>query len=165
MVWWKVCHYTAPTLMPVPFPDWMIPVWGEVFLFFRRLMRFQPFTGKAGAIPYGADWALLLDLALLIPLTVVFFGHASAPWLVATVLGSTLLLRYLIIAPPLHERLLLLAIVALGPAYEFVLVASGLYVYDHGAVFGLPVWLPAYWIYVFRVLKALDDRIEPRLGG
>jgi hypothetical protein len=165
MVCWNVCHYNAPTVLPVPFPDWMILVWGEVFLFFRRLMRFRPFLGPAdGALP-GTDWALLLDLAILIPLKIVLFRYSATPWIVGTVLGSTLLVRYLVIAPPLHERRLLLAILVLGPAYEFALVASGLYVYGHAAVFGMPVWLPAYWIYVFRVLKTLDDRLELRLAG
>ncbi len=165
MVCWNVCHYNAPTPLPVPFPDWMILVWGEVFLFFRRLMRFGPFLEPAdGAVP-GTDWALLLDLAILVPLKVVLFRYSATPWSVGTLLGSALLVRYLVIAPPLHERRLLLVILILGPAYEFALIASGLYVYEHGSVLGMPVWLMAYWVYVFRVLKTLDDRLERHLAG
>jgi hypothetical protein len=163
MVCGNICHYNAPTLLPVPFPDWMILVWGEVFLFFRRLMRFRPFLRPTDSASHGTDWALLLDFALLVPLKFVLFWYSATPWIVGTVLGGVLLVRYLVIAPPPHERRLLLAILILGPAYEFVLVASGLYEYGHTALLGMPVWLPAYWVYVFRVLKSLDDHLEPRL--
>ena len=56
--------------------------------------------------------------------------------------------------------LIMLAILILGPLYEIVLIAGGLYLYQTPVVFGMPLWLIIYWVFIFRVLKAVIDRME-----
>ena len=162
-MWQGVYFYTPPTLLPVPIPVWMVVFWGEAFLFFRRLMRYGPFVAD-DQMPQGLDTALVLDLLLLIPLKQVVYRTAGVPWVPDVVFAVALLLRYLVIPPRANERRLLLTILVLGPFYEALLIAAGLYVYQHGVVFGMPVWLIVYWLYIFRVLKAALDRIELRLA-
>lgn len=111
------------------------------------------------------DVPLALNLLLLIPLKMTLHRCAAVPWLPDTVFTASLLERYLIVPPAPHERRLLLTFLVLGPLCEIILVAAGLYVYTNGIIFGLPVWLIIYWLFIFRLLKALVDRIEPRLSG
>lgn len=162
-MWQGVYRYTPPTLLPVPIPGWMLVFWGEAFLFFRRLMRCGPFLADR-TVSRGLDLPLALDLLLLIPLKRTLYRYAAVPWVPDTVFAAALLLRYLVAPPKAHERRLLLTILLLGPFYEALLIAAGLYVYQHGIVLGMPVWLIVYWLYIFRVLKALLDRIELRLA-
>lgn len=158
-MWKEVYFYTPETSLPVPIPLWMVLFWGEAFLFFRRLMRFPTFVADQ-SVSFPVDLPLVLDLAILIPLKMALYRTASVDWQPDAIFAAALLIRY-IIAPPLrHERRLLLTILVLGPLYEIVLVWSGLYVYQHGIVFGMPLWLVVYWLYIFRVLKAIIDRFE-----
>ncbi len=162
-MWRGVYWYTPPTILPVPIPVWMLFFWGEAFLFFRRLMRFGPFLGPEEGSARLLDRAFLLDLAILIPLKMVLYRTAAIPWLPDAFFASVLLVRYLILPPARHERRLLLTILVLGPFYEILLIAAGLYVYQHGILLGMPLWLAVYWLYIFRVLKALIDWMERRL--
>jgi hypothetical protein len=156
-----VYRYTPPTLLPWPIPMWMVVFWGEAFLFFRRLMRYRPFLAD-NAATHGLDLPLVLDLLMLIPLKRMLYAWAAVPWLPDTVFAAALLVRYLLAPPRPHERRLLLTILVLGPFYEILLIAAGLYQYHHGIVFGMPVWLIVYWVYIFRVLKSLLDLVEDR---
>lgn len=162
-MWQGVYRYTPPTLLPVPIPGWMLVFWGEAFLFFRRLMRFRPFVDDA-TVTRVIDTPLALDLLMVIPLKRMLYRCAGMPWVPDVIFACALLLRYLIAPPQPHERRLLLTILLLGPFYEALLIAGGLYIYQHGVVFGMPVWLIVYWLYIFRVLKAIIDRIELRLA-
>ena len=163
-MWQGVYRYTPPTLLPVPIPGWMVVFWGEAFLFFRRLMRYRPFLA-GDPVKRGLDLPLVLDLLMLIPLKRMLYHFAAVPWVPDLVFAVALLLRYLIAPPQAHERRLLLAILILGPLYEALLIAAGLYVYQHGIVLGMPVWLIVYWLYIFRVLKAIIDRLELRMAA
>ncbi len=164
-MWRGVYWYTPPTILPVPIPVWMLFFWGEAFLFFRRLMRFGPFLGPEAGSARLLDRAFLLDLAILIPLRAVLYQTAAIPWVPDVFFATVLLVRYLILPPARHERRLLLTILVLGPFYEILLIAAGLYVYQHGVLFGMPLWLAIYWIYIFRVLKALADWMEGRFAA
>lgn len=162
-MWQGVYRYTPPTLLPVPIPGWMVVFWGEAFLFFRRLMRYRPFLAD-DSVKQGLDLPLALDLLMVIPLKRMLYHYAAVPWVPDLVFAAALLLRYLIAPPQTHERRLLLTILILGPFYEALLIAAGLYVYQHGIVLGMPVWLIVYWLYIFRVLKAIIDRLELRIA-
>ena len=158
-MWKGVYFYTPPTWLPVPIPVWMVLFWGEAFLFFRRLMRF-PGCVADESLRFPVDLPLVLDLAMLIPLKMALYRTASIPWVPDAVFAAALLIRYLV-APPLpHERRFLLTILVLGPLYEMVLVGSGLYVYQHPFLLGIPLWLIVYWIYILRILKGVVDRLE-----
>jgi hypothetical protein len=161
-MWQGVYRYTPPTLLPLPIPGWMVVFWGEAYLFFRRLMRYRPFVVPDHLVRRGLDLPLALDLLMLIPLKRVVYRYAAVPWVPDTVFAVALLLRYLLVPPRPHERRLLLTILVLGPLYEILLIGAGLYVYQHGRVFGMPIWLIVFWVYVFRMLKALFDRLELR---
>jgi hypothetical protein len=162
-VWHGVYRYAPPTLLPWSIPGWMVVFWGEAFLFFRRLMRSSPFLATHETRREGLDLPLALDLLLLVPLKRMVYRYAAAPWVPDTVFAVVLLLRYLLVPPQGHERRLLLTILVLGPLYEIALISAGLYRYQHGIILGMPVWLIIYWIYIFRVLKALLDRFELRI--
>lgn len=94
---------------------------------------------EAAARDAGVDLPLALDLLMVIPLKRMLYHYAGVPWVPALVFAAALLLRYLIAPPQAHERRLLLTILVLGPFYEALLIAAGLYVYQHGVVLGMPV--------------------------
>ncbi len=160
-MWKGVYWYTPSTWLPVPIPGWMVIFWGEAFLFFRRLMRYPPFVADE-TVRRGIDLPLLMDLVILIPLKMILYRYAAIPWVPDMTFATVLLFRYLLLPPLTHERRLLFVILMLGPLYESLLIAAGLYVYQHGIVFGMPLWLIVYWLYIFRLLKAIQDRLEMR---
>lgn len=162
-MWKGVYWYTPSTLLPVPIPAWMVIFWGEAFLFFRRLMRYPTFLADE-TIVHRIDLPMALDLIMLLPLKMMLYRCAAIPWVPDVLFAMALLLRYLIVPPMPHERRLLLTILILGPFYEALLIYSGLYVYQHGIFLGMPLWLIVYWIYIFRILKAFQDRLELRLA-
>jgi hypothetical protein len=126
-------------------------------------MRFPPFVADS-TVRIPVDLPLVADLLMLIPLKMALYRTASIPWQPDAIFAAALLLRYLVAPPRTHERGVLLTILILGPLYEIALVASGLYVYQNGILFGIPLWLIVYWLYIFRVLKAVIDRLDIALA-
>ena len=163
-MWRGVYYYTAPTVLPVPIPVWMVIFWGEAFLFFRRMMRYGPFLNATNLYLPRVDLPFALDMLLLVLFRTIIYRFAAVAWLPDMLFAVILLLRYLVLPPAPHERRLLLTILVLGPLYEIALISAGLYVYTNGIIFGMPVWLIVYWMFVFRLLKALMDRFEQYLA-
>ncbi len=154
-----VYWYTPPTILPVPIPVWMLFFWGEAFIFFRKLMRYGPFLGPGGKPP-AMDLPLAVDIGLFIIMRIIIYRWASTAWLPDAAFAGIMVARLLVLPPAAHERRLLIAILILGPAYEAVLIGCGLYVYRNPLILGVPLWLIIWWVFIFRVLKAVTDRIE-----
>ena len=149
----------------LPIPVWMLFFWGEIFVFFRKLMRFGPFLGGNKHVEKLIDLPLALDFVVVITYRLIIYRTASQPWHPDALFAVILIIR-LLLAPPLsHERKLMLLMLFLGPLYEIMLIASRLYSYQTGVVFGMPLWLIIYWVFVVRFLKAVFDRLENFLAG
>jgi len=155
-----VYHYTPPTILPVPIPVWMIFFWGLVFVFFRKLMRFGPFVGEDTPHHRAIDLPLAVDLVIVLVYRAIIYRFYAEPWLPGALFASILAVRLLLLPPASNERRLMLAVLLLGPLYEIILIKAGLYVYQHGVIFGMPLWLVVYWVFIVRVLKAITDRLE-----
>jgi hypothetical protein len=158
-----VYHYTAPTILPVPIPLWMVVFWGQVFVSFRKLMRFGPFLGPRRRLPL-IDAPLALDILIAVIYRMIIYRTASTPWLPDALFAAILVVRVLVLPPEPHERRLMLAMLIIGPLYEMLLIGCGLYVYQTGVLLGMPLWLVVYWVFIIRALKAVFDRIEIRLA-
>lgn len=160
-----VYAYKPPALLPfAPMPEWMVVFWGEAFLFFRRLMRYGPYLGEDQK-PAALDFPLAADLLVIVVYRMIVYRFAAVPWLPDALYALILILRILAIPPKDHERKLMLTIFLLGPLYEILLIAGGLYDYQTPVFFGMPLWLIIYWIFIFRPLKAVIDRLEHYLIG
>jgi hypothetical protein len=155
-----VYHYNAETVLPVPIPLWMVVFWGQVFVSFRKLMRFGPFKGSEQARLPVIDAPLALDIAIAVIYRMIIYRTASTPWLPDALFAAILIVRLLVLPPQLHERKLMLAMLVIGPLYEILLIGSRLYVYQTGVLLGMPLWLIVYWVFIIRALKAIFDRIE-----
>lgn len=158
-MWKKVYYYTPETILPVPIPLWMLLFWGEVFIFFRKIMRYKPFLGKLDK-PELLDPPLIADLIIFVILRIVIYKFANKPWVPDAIYSFIYVVRILILPPKPNERKLILTMLILGPIYEIALVKCGLYVYQNGIIFGLPLWLIIWWLFVIRLFKAISDRIE-----
>ncbi len=155
-----VYYYTPPTILPVPIPVWMLFFWGEAFLFFRRLMRYGPFMGEDKPPEKLIDAPLAADAVIAVVYRFIVYRWASEPFLPDALYAAILVVRLILLPPKAHERYVMLAILALGPFYEILLIKGGLYVYQNGVVLGMPLWLVIYWVFIFRFLKAIIDRME-----
>ena len=158
-----VYSYTPPTILPVPIPVWMVVFWGQIFVSFRTLMRFGPYRGPDRAPEKLIDAPLALDIAVAVIYRLIIYRTASEDWLPDALFAAILIARLLIIAPEDHERKLMLTMLVVGPLYEILLIGCGLYDYQTGVVFGMPLWLIIYWVFIIRALKAIFDRVEYRL--
>jgi hypothetical protein len=159
-MWRGVYYYTPPTILPVPIPVWMLFFWGQAFMFLRRLARFGPFLGADETGKRLLDIGMALDIIIIIIYRFIVYGWAEQPWLPAALFASILCLRIILVPPPSNQRRLMIAILILGPFYEILLIKGGLYVYQHGIVFGMPLWLIIYWVFIIRVIKAVADWME-----
>ena len=155
-----VYSYAAPTVLPVPIPLWMVVFWGQIFVSFRKLMRFGPFLGPDQPPARLLDAPLALDLAVAVIYRMIIYRTAAIPWQPDALFAAILVTRLLLIPPKEHERKLLLAMLVIGPVYEMILIGAGLYRYQTGVLFGMPLWLIVYWVFVSRMLKAIFDRVE-----
>lgn len=164
-MWKGVYRYTPPTSLPVPIPVWMLFFWGEIFVAFRKVMRFGLFCGPEERPARLVDLPLALDLVLAVIYRMIIYRTASQPWVPDALYASLLILRLLLLPPLPHERKLMLAMLAAGPFYEIVLITAGLYEYQTGVLFGLPLWLIIYWAFIIRALKAVFERVEYALAG
>jgi hypothetical protein len=149
----------------LPIPVWMLFFWGEIFVFFRKLMRFGPFSGANEPPLKLIDLPLALDLIVVITYRLIIYRTAGHAWHPDALFAAILIVRLLLSPPKLHERRLMLLMLILGPVYEMILIASRLYHYQTGVVLGMPLWLIIYWVFVVRFLKAIFDRMENFLGG
>ena len=160
-----VYAYLPKDFSTLPLPLWMIFFWGEIFIFFRKLMRFGPFLGTKLEINNLIDLPLLFDFVVLITYRIIIYHFAARYWVPDALYASILVLR-LVAWPPLrNERRLMLAMLILGPAYEIGLIKSGLYVYQTPVFFGMPLWLIIYWVFVVRFLKAIFNHVEFYYAG
>ncbi|HUT55899.1 MAG TPA: DUF2878 family protein [bacterium] len=155
-----VYHYNAATVLPVPIPLWMVVFWGQVFVSFRKLMRFGPFKGPDEQSLPLIDAPLALDIVIAVIYRMIIYRTASTPWLPDALFAAILIIRLLVLPPRLHERRLMLAMIVIGPLYEMLLIGCGLYVYQTGVILGMPLWLIVYWVFIIRALKAIFDRVE-----
>lgn len=162
-MWKGVYRYTPPTILPVPIPIWVLFFWGQVFVSFRKLMRFGPFRGPDEPPARLLDLPLGLDLTVAVIYRMIIYRTAGAPWLPDAIFAALLIVRLLLIPPRPHERKLMIAMLIIGPAYEILLIAGGLYQYQTGVLFGMPLWLIIYWVFIIRALKAVFDRVEYKL--
>jgi len=149
----------------LPIPVWMLFFWGEIFVFFRKLMRSGPFLGESRHVGKLIDLPLALDLVVVVTYRLIIYRTASHPWHPDALFAVILIVRLLLAPPKSHERRLMLLMLFLGPLYEIMLIASRLYHYQTGVVLGMPVWLIIYWVFVVRFLKAVFDRVENFLAG
>ena len=159
-MWKGVYYYTPSTILPVPIPVWMLFFWGEIFIFFRRLIRYGPFLRTANMPKRLLELPFVLDLILLTIFRIIIYRYASEPWLPDALFAGIFSVRFLLIPPATDERKLMIAILIIGPVYEIVLIRFGLYVYQNGLVMGLPIWLIIWWIFIIRILKVITDKIE-----
>ena len=159
-MWKGVYYYTPATILPVPIPVWMLLFWGEIFVFFRKLMRYGPFLGPEGPPKRLLDLPLGFDLVLYVIYRMIIYRYASEPWLPDALYAGILVVRLLLLPPTANERKLMLTLLFLGPVYEIVLIRCGLYVYQNGFIMGLPLWLIIWWVFIIRVFKAITDRTE-----
>lgn len=159
-MWRGVYRYTPPTILPVPIPIWVLFFWGQIFVAFHTLMRFGPFRGPEEPPKRLLDAPLALDIVVAVIYRMIIYRTASIPWLPDALYAVILIIRLLVIPPLDHERKLMLAILVIGPAYEIILMACGLYQYQTGVFFGMPLWLIIYWVFIIRALKAVFDRVE-----
>jgi len=159
-----VYHYVPGSFLSLPIPFWMVVFWGEIFIFFRKLCRFGPFLGQLPGFQKLIDIPITLDLFVAIIYRVIIYRLASRYWLPDALFASILILRLLLAPPKPNERKLMLTILLLGPLYEIFLIKSGLYEYQTGVIFGMPLWLIIYWVFIIRFLKAIIDRIEFYFG-
>jgi len=158
----KVYAYLpAPDISLLPIPMWVLLFWGLIFVFFRKLMRFGPFLGEPPK--RLIDQPLLLDGLILVIYRMIIYRTADRFWLPDALFAAILVLRLLVSVPSKNERRLMLTMLVLGPAYEIWLIHCGLYVYQTGFFYGMPLWLIVYWVFVIRLLKAIFDRIETRV--
>ncbi len=163
-MWRGVYYYTPETILPVPIPIWMVVFWGLAFLFLRRLMRFGPFFEDRSGHRL-LDRAFIADIGIAAAYRFIVYNWASVPYLPGALYASILAARVLVFPPRDAERKLMIAVVILGPFYEYLLIEGGLYVYQNGVVLGMPVWLVVYWAFIMRVVKAVFDWMEARLSG
>ena len=154
-----VYAYAAPTALPVPIPLWMVIFWGQIFLSFRKLMRYGQFLGPDLKPPL-IDLPLALDLVVVVAYRMIIYRTASVPWLPDALFAAILIVRLLVAPPTDNERRIMVAMLIIGPVYEIILIAAGLYKYQTGVLFGMPLWLIVYWVFVVRLLKAVFDRVE-----
>jgi hypothetical protein len=159
-----VYHYNAATVLPLPIPLWMVVFWGQVFVSFRKLMRFGPFKGPDRERLPVIDAPLALDIAIAVIYRMIIYRTASVAWLPDALFAAILVVRLIIRPPESHERRLMLAMLVIGPLYEMLLIGCGLYVYQTGVLLGMPLWLIVYWVFIIRALKAVFDRVEIRLA-
>ena len=159
-MWKGVYRYTPPTFLPVPIPLWVVFFWGQVFVSFRKLMRWGPFRGPDQPPARLLDAPLALDILIAVIYRLVIYRTAAQPWVPDALFAAILAVRVILIPPPPHERLLMIAMLVIGPAYEILLIGSGLYLYQTGVLLGMPLWLIVYWVFIIRALKAVFDRVE-----
>jgi hypothetical protein len=159
----EVYQYTPKSILPVPIPVWMVLFWGQIFVSFRKLMRFGPFRGPDQPPKRLIDAPLALDVLIAVAYRMIIYRTASEYWLPDALFAAILIARLLVFPPKDHERKLMLAMLVIGPLYEILLIGCGLYVYQTGVVFGMPLWLIIYWVFIIRVLKAIFDRVEYRV--
>jgi hypothetical protein len=151
-------YLPAPDISRLPIPMWMFLFWGEIFVFFRKLMRWGPFLGEP---PQKViDQPLFLDLLIVLLYRLIIYRLASRFWVPDAIFATILVLRLLVSPPAKNERWLMLTMLVLGPAYEIWLIHCGLYVYQTGFLWGMPIWLIIYWVFIVRLLKAVYDRVE-----
>ena len=155
-----VYSYAAPTVLPAPIPLWMVVFWGQIFVSFRKLMRYGQFLGPDEPPARLLDLPLALDLVVAVVYRLIIYRTASIPWQPDALYAAILVTRLLLIPPREHERKLLLAMLVIGPVYEMILIGAGFYHYQTGVLFGMPLWLIVYWVFVSRMLKAIFDRVE-----
>ncbi|UCD85179.1 MAG: DUF2878 family protein [Deltaproteobacteria bacterium] len=159
-MWRGVYYYTPATILPVPIPVWMLLFWGEIFVFFRKLIRYGPFLRPETPRKRLLDLPLALDIILFAVYRIIIYRYASVPWLPDALYAGILVARLLLLPPKTDERKLMITILLLGPVYEIALIRCGLYVYQNGFIWGLPLWLIIWWVFIIRVFKAIIDRIE-----
>lgn len=161
-----VYAYLPPhDILDLPIPVWMLFFWGEIFVFFRKLMRSGPFGGGSRPFEKMIDLPLALDLVVVISYRMIIYRTASQHWLPDALFAAILIVRLLLAPPKIYERKLMLLMLMLGPLYEIILIHSRLYLYQTGVVFGMPLWLIIYWVFVVRFLKAIFDRVENFIAG
>jgi len=157
-----VYAYAAPTSLPVPIPLWMVIFWGQIFLSFRKLMRYGRFLGPDTKPPL-IDLPLALDLVVVVAYRMIIYRTAATPWLPDALYAAILVVRLLVAPPADNERRIMVAMLIIGPVYEMILISTGMYKYQTGVLFGMPLWLIVYWVFVVRMLKAVFDRVEHQL--
>ena len=159
-----VYAYTPPHLLPWPIPLWIFPFWGQVFLLFRRALDYGPFRGPGVGKVLQWDSRLAADLVILAIFKFFVYGYASHLYLPSLVGVLLLGARFAVLRPTPTEWRVLAITMTVGPAYEIILVKLGLYNYQHGYFFGLPVWLLVFWALSLLISKNLYDRMERAFG-
>ncbi len=159
-MWRGVYYYTPTTILPVSIPVWMLLFWGEIFVFFRKLIRYGPLLRPETTRKRLLDLPLALDIILFAIYRIIIYRYASVPWLPDALYAGIFVVRLLLMPPTTDERKLMITILLLGPLYEITLVKCGLYVYQNGFIWGLPLWLIIWWVFIIRMFKAFIDRIE-----
>lgn len=155
-----VYHYTPEAIVNLPIPIWMLLVWGEGFIFLRKLLRHDFFIEKGETQNRLMNQPLILDLAIFAVFRLIIFRYASVAWLPGALYASIFSIRLLIFPPRKYERKLMLTVFLLGPLFEIMLIKAGLYVYQNGVFFGMPLWLIIYWVFISRVIKTGSDWVE-----
>jgi hypothetical protein len=162
-MWRGVYYYTPTTILPVPIPVWMLLFWGEIFVFFRKLIRYGPFLHLENPRKRILDLPLALDIILFAVYRMIIYRYASVPWLPDALYAGIFVVRLLLFPPTNDERKLMITMLLLGPVYEIALIRCGLYVYQNGFVWGLPLWLIIWWVFIIRIFKTLTDEIEYKI--
>ena len=164
-MWRGVYYYTPPTILPVPIPVWMLFFWGLGFLFLRRLVRWRFFQEEDSRREKLFDKPLVADVAVAVVYRAIVYSWAAVAYLPGALYASILVIRVLVFPPSREERRLMISILLLGPLYEALLIGGGLYVYQNGAVFGMPIWLVVYWVFMIRVMKQVFDWLETKIAA
>jgi hypothetical protein len=146
------------------FPPFMPLLWGQIGLTIDSLLAWsdeRSATEWSGPLPRGERAATVLSLfASLFGLPLVD-DHAG--WAIAIFLGC--FVAFVAVVRRAGDLQLGLSAAALGPLAELALVSTGLYEFDSGRGWGLPLWLPTVWPLYALVLRRARGFIERRSRG
>ncbi len=146
--------------LDLPSPPWMVVFWGWVFTAFRHLFLLPLFRPPRGWRPGAKRFAL--DLATAIALRLVIYNTVRQEPLPTLGFAAVLGLRLMLLPPRPHEWRLMAVVIAIGPAFEAILIQCGLYEYDDPVFWGMPVWLLMYWSFALPLLmKGVFHWMEP----
>ena len=158
-----IYSYTATDFLPLDIPGWMVLTWGHIFLFMRSFCALAPLrTRLPSSGRFKGGRVLMLDLATAVALKTSFLLFAGNPGRAAVAGGLVIMVRYGLVRPVAGELALIFTAITIGPWVEGRLIASGLYDYREGVLFGVPLWLVLWWMFVVPALSRIALHLDER---
>ncbi len=151
-----VYTYANPSFL---LPGYMLPLWGQIFLVLRGVLRAIDDRADSPWKPLRLDGASAGVTSLFVVATASVCLLHPRPVLVAAICITVAILIFLADHRPGDGLACGLAAV-LGPVSEGILVHGGIYHFPESAFFGLPAWHPFYWMVCVLFLRRLRGRVE-----